>query len=140
MADPFGVGFTFKGPVFDPRLPDIMAEVINTGMQEIATIEGANRVKVQLWGPPAHLYAQSTRSQRHGAHTRTLRRGVGATVVSDNEIKVGAGEGFYGADLQYATKVEKLYGMYKKTYEYLQANRVQLTEKYILPDIIKVLK
>ena len=140
MPDKLGVGFTFEGPLFNPNLPSEIYQLFNHGLQELATIEGANRVKNQLYGPPAHLYSQSTKAERHGAHTRVLRRGVGATVQSDNVIVVDAGEGFYGADVQYAPKVEKLYGMYKKTHQYLEANKDSLTEKYIMPDVLKVMQ
>ena len=140
MPSDIGVGFKFDGPLFNPNLPSEMYQLVNHGLQELATIEGANRVKEQLYGPPAHLYSQSTRAERHGAHTRVLRRGLGATVESDNVIVVDAGKGFYGADVQYAPKVEKLYGMYKKTRNYLEANKDSLTEKYIMPDVIKVMK
>ena len=55
MPDKLGVGFTFEGPLFNPNLPSEIYQLVNHGLQELATIEGANRVKNQLYGPPAHL-------------------------------------------------------------------------------------
>ena len=136
----FDVGFKVSGPIFDKGLINDIQKVVNNGLQEIAQIEGANKVKEQLWGPPASAYYSSPRSAKHGAHTRYLRRGVGAQLQGDNVIVVDAGKSRYGGDVNYAVKVEKMYHMYEKTRAHIERNKSSLFDKYILPDVMRIIK
>ena len=150
MKDFIKVGFDVKGPLFDPGLVKEVQEVINTGLMELAIIEGANKVRDQLWGPPRHKYNQSKASQRHGKMDGTLKRSVGATVVKDNVVRVDAGETLLGKDLVYAAWVEgvdprnrtsrfKGYKMFENTKNYLNS-RPDLQDKYIAKRIVEIIK
>ena len=107
MAEPFGVHFEVTGPVFDGTGLRVMQGIINRGLFDIATLEGANKVKDQLYGPPASQYWKSDKSQRHGAHTRDLKRRVAASQPSDNLAIFNAG------GVHYAPKIEALYHMFE---------------------------
>jgi hypothetical protein len=89
MKDFIKVGFDVKGPLFDPGLVKEVQEVINTGLVELATIEGSNKVKDQLY-------------PGHGRITANLRNHVGAALVKDNVVRVDAGETLLGKDIVYA--------------------------------------
>ena len=67
MAEPFGVHFEVTGPVFDGSGLKVMQGIINRGLSDIATLEGANKVKDQLYGPPASQYWKADPKTRHGA-------------------------------------------------------------------------
>ena len=62
MAAPFDVKFEVTGPVFDGSGLRVMQGIINRGLLDLATIEGANKVSDQLWGPPAHSNASTKAS------------------------------------------------------------------------------
>ena len=102
MAKAFTVKFDIEGPVLGADVPKVMKEIVNRGLLDLATIEGSNHVKDQLY-------------PGHGRITGNLRNHVGASLVQDNLAVVDAGEARYGADIQYAIKVEKRYGMFAKT-------------------------
>jgi hypothetical protein len=108
MAEAFSVKFEVEGPVLGADVPKVMQGIINRGLLDLATIEGSNRVKDQLY-------------PGHGRITGNLRNHVGASLVQDNVAVVDAGEARYGADIQYAIKVEKRYGMFAKTRARLQS-------------------
>ena len=93
MKDFIKVGFDVKGPLFDPGLVKEVQEVINSGIVELATIEGSNKVKDQLY-------------PGHGRITANLRNHVGAALVKDNVVRVDAGETLLGKDIVYAGWVE----------------------------------
>ena len=125
MAEPFGVHFEVTGPVFDGSGLRVMQGIINRGLFDIATLEGANKVKDQLYGPPASQYWKSDKSQRHGAHTRDLKRRVAASQPSDNLAVFNAG------GIHYAPKIEGLYGMFEKATAAIERDKAALYHKYI---------
>ena len=139
MADFMKVGFSAKGPLFEPGLVQEVQEVINTGLMELAIIEGANKVRDQLWGPPRHKYNQSKASQRHGKMDGTLKRSVGATDIKDNVVRVDAGETLLGKDLVYAGRIEKQYKMFEKAARHMR-DTPGLWDKYIGLQIARILK
>jgi hypothetical protein len=139
MKDFMKVGFSANGPLFEPGLVQEVQEVINTGLMELAIIEGANKVRDQLWGPPRHKYNQSTASQRHGKMDGTLKRSVGATDIKDNVVRVDAGETLLGKDLVYASRIEKQYKMFEKAARHMR-DTPGLWDKYIGLQIARILK
>ena len=139
MADFMKVGFSAKGPLFEPGLVQEVQEVINTGLMELAIIEGANKVRDQLWGPPRHKYNQSTASQRHGKMDGTLKRSVGATDIKDNVVRVDAGETLLGKDLVYAGRIEKQYKTFEKAARHMR-DTPGLWDRYIGLQIARILK
>ena len=132
MAEPFGTKITITGPVFDGSGLRVMREVVNRGIRDLAVFEGANKVSDELWGPPAHLYSKSKEADRHGAHTRVLKRSIGVRVENDNEAIVDAfSNNKSGKRLIYALKVEKQYGMFAKIAREIEQNKGELLQKYI---------
>jgi len=125
MAEPFGVHFEVTGPVFDGSGLRVMQGIINRGLEDMAILEGANKVKDQLYGPPASQYWQSSRSERHGAHTRDLKRRVGAALLRDNVAVFNAG------GVNYAEKVEALYHMFENATNAINRDKAALYHKYI---------
>jgi len=125
MAEPFGVHFEVTGPVFDGSGLKVMQGIINRGLFDIAVLEGANKVKDQLWGPPASQYWKSDKSQRHGAKSRDLKRRVAASQPSDNLAVFNAG------GIHYAPKIEALYGMFEKATAAIERDKAALYHKYI---------
>jgi hypothetical protein len=85
-----------------------MKEIVNRGLLDLVTIEGSNYVKDQLY-------------PGHGRITGNLRNHVGANLIQDNLAVIDAGETRYGADIQYAEKVEKRYGMFAKARERIRS-------------------
>ena len=108
MAEAFNVKFEVEGPVLGADVPKVMQGIINRGLLDLATIEGSNHVKDQLY-------------PGHGRITGNLRSHVGANLISDNKAVVDAGEARYGENLVYAKRVERLYGMFAKTRARLQS-------------------
>ena len=142
-----------KGPLFDaPRQISLgIQEAVDRGLLDIAQFEGANKVKEQLWGPPASQYDQADRSEKHGAKTRNLRNHIGAKMVN-HVAQFDAGETLAagGRNLVYANWVEgisprnqsstfKGYKMFKNAYEHID-NNPKLYEKYIGDAIIEALE
>ena len=125
MAAPFGTKIEVTGPVFDGSGLRVMQGIINRGLSDIATLEGANKVKDQLYGPPASQYWKSDKSQRHGAHTRDLKRRVAASQPSDNLAVFNAG------GVHYAEKVEALYHMFENATNAINRDKAALYHKYI---------
>ena len=125
MAEPFGVHFEITGPVFDGSGLRVMQGIINRGLLDMATLEGANKVKDQLYGPPASQYWKADPKTRHGAHTRDLKRRVAASQPSDNLAVFDAG------GIHYAPKVEALYGMFAKATAAINRDKANLYHKYI---------
>ena len=74
-----------KGPVFNaPSQVSLgFQEAVNRGLLELATIEGSNKVKEQLY-------------PNHGRVTGNLRNHIGAAVINDNVAQIDAGEHRYG--------------------------------------------
>jgi hypothetical protein len=132
MAEPFGTTITITGPVFDGSGLRVMREVVNRGLRDLAVFEGANKVSDELWGPPAHLYSKSKPADRHGAHTRVLKRSIGVRIDNDNEAIVDAfSNNKSGKRLSYASKVEQKYGMFKKVSDEIERSKGELLQKYI---------
>tara|TARA_R100000306_G_scaffold36921_1_gene37282 strand:- start:337 stop:717 length:381 start_codon:yes stop_codon:yes gene_type:complete len=102
MVKSFDAKFEVDGPILESGVSQIMKEIVNRGLLDLATIEGSNHVKDQLY-------------PGHGRLTGNLRNHVGANLIADNVAVVDAGETRYGADIQYAEKIEKLYGMFAKS-------------------------
>ena len=125
MAEPFGVHFEVTGPVFDGSGLRVMQGIINRGLFDIVVLEGANKVKDQLYGPPASQYWKSDKSQRHGAKSRDLKRRVAASQPSDNLAVFNAG------GIHYAPKIEGLYGMFEKATAGIEKDKAALYHKYI---------
>ena len=131
--------FKVKGPIFATTASANMVKAVNRGLLDLVIIEGSNRVKEELWGPPAHAYHKAPRSQKHGAKTRTLRRAIGGSVPKDGIGQIDAGENQYGQNLNYAIKVEKLYGMFQNAYDHIN-NNPKLHEDYIGDAIIEAFR
>ena len=125
MAEPFNVHFEIAGPVFDGSGLRVMQGIINRGLLDIAILEGANKVKDQLYGPPASQYWKADPKTRHGAHTRDLKRRVAASQPSDNLAVFDAG------GIHYAPKVEALYHMFEKATQAINRDKAALYHKYI---------
>ena len=125
MAEPFGVHFEVTGPVFDGSGLRVMQGIINRGLTDIALLEGANKVKDQLYGPAASQYWKADPSQRHGAKSRDLKRRVAASQPSDNLAIFNAG------GIHYAPKIEGLYGMFEKATAAIEKDKAALYHKYI---------
>ena len=131
MAAPFGTKIEITGPVFDGSGLRVMQGIVNRGLLDLATIEGANKVSDELWGPPAHLYWKSKEADRHGAHTRVLKRAIFAHHIRDNVAEVNAKGPRNNVDLVYAVKVEARYHMFEKVTNAINANKAALQDKYI---------
>ena len=131
MAAPFGTKIEITGPVFDGSGLRVMQGIVNRGLLDLATIEGANKVSDELWGPPAHLYWQSKEADRHGAHTRVLKRAIFAHQIRDNVAEVNAKGPRNNVDLVYAVKVEARYHMFEKVTNAINRNKAALLDKYI---------
>jgi hypothetical protein len=125
MAEPFGVHFEVTGPVFDGSGLRVMQGIINRGLFDIAVLEGANKVKDQLYGPPASQYWKADPKTRHGAKSRDLKRRVSASQPSDNLAVFNAG------GVNYAPKIEGLYGMFEKATAAINRDKAALYHKYI---------
>ena len=125
MAEPFGVHFEVTGPVFDGSGLRVMQGIINRGLFDIAVLEGANKVKDQLYGPPASQYWNADPKTRHGAKSRDLKRRVAASQPSDNLAVFNAG------GVNYAEKIEGLYGMFAKATAAIERDKAALFHKYI---------
>ena len=125
MAEPFGVHFEVTGPVFDGSGLRVMQGIINRGLSDIATLEGANKVKDQLYGPPASQYWKADPKTRHGAKSRDLKRRVAASQPSDNLAIFNAG------GIHYAEKIEGLYHMFENATNAINRDKAALYHKYI---------
>jgi len=105
------------------------AEAVNRGLLDLATIEGSNKVKEQLY-------------PTHGRVTGNLRSHVSASKVRDYLVQVDAGEARYGANLIYSNWVEGIstrnrarpgfpgYRMFQMAYDHIN-NNPKLYEDYI---------
>ena len=118
MAEPFGVKFEIKGPVFDGSGLKAMQGIINRGLLDLATIEGSNHVKDQLY-------------PGHGRITANLRNHIGANLIGDNKAVVDAGATRFGENLIYAARIEGLYHMFANTANAINGNKAALQDKYI---------
>ena len=130
MAEPITTTFKLKGPMFDKptQISLGFAEAVNRGLLDLATIEGSNRVKEELY-------------PGHGRITANLRNHIGASIVRDYVAQIDAGEARYGANLIYSNWVEgissrnktsvfKGYGMFAEAYAHID-NNPKLYEEYI---------
>ena len=117
MAEPFGTKIEIKGPVFDGSGLRAMQEIVNRGLLDLATIEGSNHVKDQLY-------------PGHGRITANLRNHIGATLTGNNKAVVDAGQARYGENIEYAVSVERRYGMFRTTSARIN-NNPQLYQQYI---------
>ena len=122
--------FKLKGPMFEKptQISLGFAEAVNRGLLDLATIEGSNKVKEQLY-------------PGHGRVIGNLRSHVSASKVRDYLVQVDAGEARYGANLIYSNWVEgissrnqtsvfKGYGMFQNAYDHIN-NNPKLYEEYI---------
>jgi hypothetical protein len=131
MAAPFNVHFEVTGPVFDGSGLRVMQGIVNRGLLDMAILEGANKVKDQLYGPPASQYWKADPKSRHGAHTRDLKRRVGAVLLRDNVAVFDAGKFSHGQSIHYAEKIEARYNMFEKATNAMNRNKAALQDKYI---------
>jgi len=124
------VGFTFKqtGPLFDKDMPKNLIEAVNSGILELALIEGSNEVKDQLY-------------EGHGFITGELKRHIGADLVEDLVAQVDAGRNRYGKNLVYAAWIEgigkrnprsrfKGYSMFENARKRIEGNQ-SMFDKYV---------
>ena len=124
------VGFTFKqtGPLFDKDMPQNLVEAVNSGILELATIEGSNEVKDQLY-------------EGHGFVTGNLKNHIGADLVDDLVAQVDAGRNRYGGNLVYAAWIEgigkrnprsrfKGYHMFENARKRIEGNQ-SMFDKYV---------
>jgi len=124
------VGFTFKqtGPLFDKDMPQNLVEAVNSGILELATIEGSNEVKDQLY-------------EGHGFVRGELKRHIGADLVDDLVAQVDAGRNRYGANLVYSAWIEgigkrnprsrfKGYHMFENARKRIEGNQ-SMFDKYV---------
>ena len=122
--------FKLNGPMFGTasQVGLGFAEAVNRGLLDLATIEGSNRVKEELY-------------PGHGRITANLRNHIGASSVRDYVSQVDAGEARYGENLIYSSWVEgissrnqtsvfKGYGMFQNAYDHIN-NNPKLYEEYI---------
>jgi len=122
--------FKLKGPMFEKptQISLGFAEAVNRGLLDLATIEGSNKVKEDLY-------------PGHGRVTGNLRSHIGASKVRDYLVQIDAGEGQYGENLIYSgwvegiskrnkTSVFKGYGMFQNAYDHIN-NNPELYEQYI---------
>ena len=124
------VGFEIRqtGPMFDKDMPKNLVEAVNSGILELALIEGSNNVKDQLY-------------EGHGFITGNLKNHVGADLVDDLVAQVDAGKNRYGANLVYAAWIEgigkrnprsrfKGYHMFENARKRIDGNQPML-DKYV---------
>ena len=124
------VGFTYKqtGPLFDKDMPKNLIEAVNSGILELATIEGSNEVKDQLY-------------EGHGFITGNLKNHIGADLVDDLVAQVDAGRNRYGGNLVYAAWIEgvgkrnprsrfKGYHMFENARKRIEGNQ-SMFDKYV---------
>jgi hypothetical protein len=124
------VGFEIKqtGPLFDKDMPQNLIEAVNSGLLELALIEGSNNVKDQLY-------------EGHGFVTGNLKNHIGADLVGDLVAQVDAGRNRYGANLVYAAWIEgvgkrnprsrfKGYQMFENARKRMDGNQAMF-DKYI---------
>jgi hypothetical protein len=126
MAESFGVKFEVHGPILGTDTSQVLKEIVNRGLLELATIEGSNNVKDQLY-------------PGHGRITGNLRNHVGANLIQDNLAVVDAGEARYGADIHYAEKIEKRYGMFANSSARIKSNP-QFYQQYIGDALVEALQ
>ena len=132
MAASFEVKFEVTGPVFDGSGLRVMQGIVNRGLEDLAILEGANKVQDQLYGPPASQYWKSKEADRHGAHTRTLKRAIGIRIPGDNIVIVDAvSNNTSGKPINYAGKVEDRYHMFANASNAINQNKAALQDKYI---------
>ena len=77
------VSISVKGPLFRPETDKNVVKAINTGLLELAEIEGSNNVRKQLY-------------PGHGFKTGRLHRSIGAGLISDLNAQFDAGETIHG--------------------------------------------
>ena len=124
------VGFEIKqtGPLFADDMPQNLIEAVNSGLLELALIEGSNNVKDQLY-------------EGHGFITGNLKNHIGADLVDDLVAQVDAGKNRYGANLVYASWIEgissrnprsrfKGYHMFENARKRIDGNQPML-DKYV---------
>ena len=127
-----------KGPMCDaPSQVSLgLTEAVNRGLFDLATIEGSNRIKQDLY-------------PGHGRITGNLRNHIGASVPRDNVAQIDAGEFRYGSNLIYSSWVEgisernrksvfKGYGMFADAYIHIN-NNPKLYEEYIGDAIVEAM-
>mgnify|MGYP005819138757 FL=1 len=135
--------FKVKGPMFDtPSQVSLgLTEAVNRGLFDLATIEGSNFVKKQLYGDEEN---------RHGRISANLRNHIGASVPRDNVAQIDAGEFRLGRNLIYASWVEGIskrnrarpgfpgYQMFENAYNHIN-NNPKLYEEYIGDAIVEAM-
>ena len=115
-----GISVELTGKIADPRLESQIKDAINSGLHELAEIEGANYVRSQLY-------------PGHGFRTGNLKNHINADIVGDFNAQVDAGANRYGSNLVYTNWIEgistrnsissfKGYGMFRKMYGKLRGN------------------
>ena len=140
MAEAFQVKITTTGPLFDQATIAKFQPIINRGLLDIALLEGSNNVKEQLWGPRTKPeYLASTPAQRHGAYTRNLRNHIWGRLTGNSKAQVDAKGVTGGETIEYAPKIEEMYGMFENTKKDLNRNATRLGDKYIGDPIIELL-
>ena len=140
MAESFKVNIKATGPMFDDATIAKFQPIINRGLLDIALLEGSNNVKEQLWGPRTkEAYLASTPAQRHGAYTRNLRNHIWGRLTGNSKAQVDAKGVTGGETIEYAPKIEEMYGMFENTTKHLNQNATKFGDKYIGDPIIELL-
>tara|TARA_B100000745_G_C20016834_1_gene345637 strand:+ start:123 stop:539 length:417 start_codon:yes stop_codon:yes gene_type:complete len=87
------ISVQLTGKIADPRLERQVKDAINSGLHELAEIEGANSVRSQLY-------------PGHGFRTGNLKNHINADLVGDFNAQVDAGANRYGSNLIYTNWIE----------------------------------
>ena len=113
------VTISIKGPLFRPETDKNVVQAINTGLLELAEIEGSNNVKRQL-------------KPGHGFKTGRLFRSISSHLIKDLHVQFNAGKNVeMGIDsLEYADKIEARYHMFANAESDID-NNSDLFDKYI---------
>ena len=131
----WAINVQLTGPLFKTTAPQELIEATNTGLLDLALLEGAKTVRDDL-------------EPDHGRVSGTLERAVGASMVADLVAQFDAGKSQRGKNIVYASWVEgistrnypktsfKGYGMFKKAKKHIETP-AGLFDKYITDAIVR---
>ena len=134
----WGINVQLTGPLFKVTAPAEIIKATNTGLLDLALLEGVKTVRDDL-------------QPKHGRVTGTLERAVGASMVADLVAQFDAGKSQKGANLVYASWVEGIstrnfpttsfegFGMFKKAKKHIETT-AGIFEKYVGDAIARAFK
>ena len=134
----WAINVQVTGPLFKASAPEEIIQATNTGLLDLALLEGVKTVRDDL-------------EPNHGRVTGTLERAVGASMVADLVAQFDAGKSQTGANLVYASWVEGIsdrnypnssfegFGMFKKAKKHIETTK-GLFDKYIGEAIARAFK